>query len=82
MQDVHQKAGNVLRQKFWYDHAGRRVKKEDRPPGATAHWYYFRWSGGQVVVEYQTLIGTTFTPGTQPEQAAATDTLADLRYAH
>jgi RHS repeat-associated protein len=58
------------------------VKKEDRPPGATAHGYYCLWSGEQVVVEYQTLVGTTFPPGTQPEQAAATDTPSDLRYVH
>jgi RHS repeat-associated protein len=79
---VSLKAGNILQQKFWYDHAGRRVKKEDRPPGATAHGYYCLWSGDQVVVEYQTLVGTTFTPGTQPEPAAASDTPSDLRYMH
>jgi len=48
----------------------------------TAHWYYCLWSGEQVMVEYQTLVGTTFTPGTQPEQAAGTDAAADLRYQH
>jgi RHS repeat-associated protein len=40
------------------------------------------WSGDQLLLEYQTLVGTTFTPGTQPEQAAGTDTAADMRYQH
>jgi RHS repeat-associated protein len=82
LREVSLKAGNVLQQKFWYDHRGRRVKKEDHPQTGPAHWYYCLWSGEQVMVEYQTLVGTTFPPGTQPEQAAATDTLVDLRYVH
>jgi RHS repeat-associated protein len=40
------------------------------------------WSGNQVIAEFQALVGTTFNPGTTPEQAAGTDTLADLRYQH
>jgi hypothetical protein len=82
LREVVVKAGNNLQQKFWYDHRGRRVKKEDHPPGQPAHWYYCLWSGEQVMVEYQTLVGTTFPPGTPPEQAAATDTPWDLRYVH
>jgi RHS repeat-associated protein len=82
LREVYEKTGNILRQKFWYDHVGRRVKKEERPPGATAHWYYCLWSGEQVVVEYQTLVGTTFPSGTQPEPAAGTDVAANLRYQH
>jgi RHS repeat-associated protein len=82
MREVVQKAGNILLQKFWYDHAGQRMKKEDRPQGGTAHWYYCLWSGNQVIAEFQALVGTTFNPGTTPEQAASTDTLADLRYQH
>jgi len=82
LREVYLKAGNVLQEKFWYDHAGRRVKKEEHPPVGPAHWYYCLWSGEQLVVEYQTLVGATFTPGTQPEQAAGTDAPSDLRYQH
>jgi uncharacterized protein RhaS with RHS repeats len=53
LREVYEKAvGNALRQKFWYDYAGRRVKKEERPPVATAHWYYCVWSGDQLLLEY------------------------------
>jgi RHS repeat-associated protein len=69
-------------QTFWYDHAGRRVKKADRTEGQPVRWYYCVWSSQQVLVEFQAIVGSTFGVGTQPEQAATTDTPADLRYQH
>jgi hypothetical protein len=49
LREVYEKAvGNALREKFWYDYAGRRVKKQVRVSDFDSLWYYYLWSGAQL----------------------------------